>query len=375
MFARQAVLETAEYTIARGEDCVLATVVKVNGSVYRRPGARLLATRDGRWIGSISGGCLEKDLVRKAWWLTEQGPQVVIYDSSADDEIAWQFGLGCNGVVHALLERISRDQFNSLDFLRRIDREQRCGVLVSVLSAEEETGLRVGEHLAIDNSGFCEGSLNKHPAAALFREAAEDCLATGLSGSQHVETLSGEAELFSEYVPRPSQLIVCGAGFDAVPVVRAAKTVGWNVTVAVQRNESIRRAAFRTPDQVLVGHPSEVISPMHLGGNSAAVVMNHNYPEDRAAIEALLASSVGYIGILGPRARTDQILKDIGAAEDDRIHAPVGLDIGAETPEEIALAIVGEIVAHFAGHGGGLLRDRPGPIHDRPPIFAQELVG
>src|SRR5438105_12173791 len=128
-------LDAAARLTARGEEGVLATVVRVEGSTYRRPGARLLVTRGGEWVGGISGGCLEGDVVRKAWWRTENGPAVVTYDSTADDETAWQFGLGCNGVVHVLLERLTRDN-DPLALPRHCLLRDELGVLATVVRAD-----------------------------------------------------------------------------------------------------------------------------------------------------------------------------------------------------------------------------------------------
>src|SRR5437588_4058372 len=155
------VLDAAGRLTARGEEAVLATVVKVEGSTYRRPGARLLITRGGEWVGGISGGCLEGDLVRKAWWRTENGPVVVTYDSTADDETAWQFGLGCNGVVHVLLERLTPGN-DPLTFPRQCLRRDEPGVLATVFRADPGTGAAVGDRLTVDARGETEGDFGEH---------------------------------------------------------------------------------------------------------------------------------------------------------------------------------------------------------------------
>jgi len=364
MLETRAVLDAAGRLAARGEEGVLATVVRVEGSTYRRPGARLLIGRDGTWVGGVSGGCLEGDLVRKAWWRTAHGAAVVAYDSTADDDTIWQLGLGCNGIVHVLLERIGPGRPDPLAFVRRSVDERTGGVLATVVRAEPVTGLVIGQRFAFAGDGESDGP---DP----MRAAAADCLERDRSRTVVVEIGGGEAEVFSEVVRPPVRLVVFGAGFDAVPLVAAGRALGWHAVVAHRRPRSIRA------DEVIAADPITACDRLRLDGRTAAVVMNHHYPDDTAALAALLRSPVRYVGVLGPRARMERMLAEIGETELDhldRLYAPVGLDIGADAPEEIAAAIVGQIVAVFADRAGGHLRDRPGPIHRRESAPAAEAV-
>ena len=358
------VLGAAGRLAARGEDGVLATVVRVEGSTYRRPGARLLVGRGGQWFGGVSGGCLEGDLVRKAWWRTEDGPTVVAYDSTADDDTIWQLGLGCNGIVHVLLERIGPGRPDPLAFVRRCVDRRTKGVLATVVRAEPATGLVCGERFTFTAGGDCEGP---EP----LQSAAAEALDQDRSRTARVAVGGGEAEVFFEVVRPPVRLVVFGAGFDAVPLVAAGQALGWHVVVAARRPRSIRA------DEVIAADAERACTQLRPDGRTAAVVMNHNYPDDKVALAALLRSRARYVGVLGPRARTEKMLADIGETELDhldRLYAPVGLDIGADAPEEIAAAVVGQVVAVFADRAGGHLRDRPGPIHRREPALVPEAV-
>jgi xanthine dehydrogenase accessory factor len=364
MHELRAVLTAAGRLAARGEDGVLATVVRVEGSTYRRPGARLLVGAGGEWVGGVSGGCLEGDLVRKAWWRTTQGPAVVVYDSTADDDTIWQLGLGCNGIVHVLLERLGRDQPDPLAFARRCIDERVPGVLATVIQADPTTGLITGQRFTLTEADPWDG-----PDA--IRLLATDCLDRHRSRTTAVAIAGGEAEVFFEVLSPPVRLVVFGAGFDVVPLVGAGRALGWHVVVAARRPRSIRA------DEVIPADPALACDRLRLDDRTAAVVMNHNYPDDTAALAALLRSPVRYIGVLGPRARTEKMLAEIGETELDhldRLFAPVGLDLGADAPEEIAAAIVGQVVAIFADRPGGHLRDRPGPIHRREPAVVPEAV-
>lgn len=320
-----------EAICTEGGGALLATVVGVSGSTYRRPGARMLLSREGRLAGSVSGGCLEGDILQKAWWRTEQGAAIVTYDSTdADEDVIWGFGLGCNGVVQVLLERVSPERPGPLNALTSVLREHAPRIIITVTASDD-------------------------PAVPL---------GTAPPGWTPPEGVT----VFQETVQPPAPLVIFGAGQDALPLVRLAKELGWHVTVADTRGKRARPEPFPLADCVCLGWPD-----IEIDERTAAVVMTHNYPDDRRVLQSLLLSSAGYIGQLGPRVRTERLLAEI--ADDglfvteemrSRLHAPIGLDLGADNPEEIALSIVAEIQAARAGRDGGSLRNRRAPLHARP---------
>lgn len=356
----------------RGEEAVLATVVKTEGSTYRRSGARLLVARGGGSVGGVSGGCLEGDLVRKAWWRTEGGPAVVTYDSRADDETAWQFGLGCNGVVHVLLERLPPRGDDPLAFVERCLRDGEAGVVATVFRAAAATGLAVGDRLTLDARGGWGGNLADGDILSELKADAEACRRHDRGRSVVYVTPAGEAEVAFEVVRPPVRLVVFGGGFDVPPVVAAAKAVGWETVVVDRRAPRHDAGAGLT----LTLPPALACEQLRPTLRTAAVVMTHHFPDDRDAVAALLGTDVGYVGVLGPRGRTQKLLADVPHrfGDLDRLHAPVGLDVGADTPEEIAAAVVAQVIAVFAGRDGGHLRDRAGPIHRREPAVVAEVV-
>ncbi len=317
---------------AEGGEALLATVVGVSGSTYRRPGARMLLSREGRLAGSVSGGCLEGDILQKAWWRTEAGAAIVTYDSTdADEDVVWGFGLGCNGVVQVLLERVSPDRPGPLNALATVLRERIPQTITTVTASD-------------------------NPAVPL---------GTAPQGWTPPEGVT----VFQETVQPPAPLVIFGAGQDALPLVRLAKEIGWHVTVADTRGTRARPERFALADCVCLGWPESI----EIDERTAVVVMTHNYPDDRRVLQALLLSEAGYIGQLGPRVRTERLLAEI--ADDglfvteemrSRFHAPIGLDLGADNPEEIALSIVAEIQAARTGREGGSLRNRRAPLHARP---------
>ena len=370
MHETRLILDAADRLFTHGEEAVLASVVRVEGSVYRRPGAKLLITAGGETFGSVSGGCLESDLVRKAWWRTEDGPALVVYDSTADEETAWHFGLGCNGIVHVLLERIARDRPGPLAFVRQCLRNNEAGVIATAIRADVATGVVPAERLMLDDHGRLASDLADDLVAVILPDA-KACLDEDRSRTTVYQLAGGEVEVSLEIVRPPIRLVVFGGGFDVPPVVNAAAALGWSTSVVSRRQIGSCR-----PEQVLAASPAAACERLRPDARTAAVIMNHNYSRDREALAAMLDSEAGYIGVLGPRARTERMLAEIDRFTDDlsRIHAPTGLDIGAENPEEIAAAILAEVVAVFAGRRGGSLRDRPGPIHRPEPVSVAEPV-
>lgn len=327
----------AQAAFALGESAILTTVIRVGGSTYRRPGARMLLTEKGWAAGSISGGCLENDVLQRAWWRTENGPARVVYDSTQEDEdIEWGFGLGCNGVVEVLLERLTETTVAYLARLERWQTERTVGVLATTSE---------GKRLALEPSGQFRG---------------DESLLTGAQEALATQKSFWRDETFYELVTPPQRLVIFGAGHDVVPLVKVAtELLGWQVTVVDSRSLTLHPERF--PGAGLVqSFPISTLEP-----TDAAVLMTHSFSADQELLPKLLNTPVGYLGLLGPRRRTERLLESspLAPMNGGKLHAPLGLDIGADNPEEIALALVAEIRAWSAGRDGRPLTLREGPIH------------
>jgi len=347
----------------RGEPAVLATVVRTEGSTYRRAGARMLLRRDGTTVGAVSGGCLEADLAARVDPLLAAGrPELVTYDTRSDEDLVWGLGLGCNGRVDVLLEPLTGDALARARAVHARCRDlSEPAVVTTVIAAGARAGARVGDRVMVTESGG-PVALGLDLDAAPPELLVDACEALA-AGSSTVRAY-GAIEVVHEVVAPPLSLLVCGAGADAVPLVRLAVGLGWRVTVAEHRS------GYARPDRfpgAAVRLPDGDASAADLGrGCDSAVVMSHHYERDVLYVQALLAAGVPYVGVLGPRRRTERMVAELGVSDADaaRLYAPVGLDIGAETPDEIALAIVAEVQAVKAGRAAGPLRRRPGGIHD-----------
>jgi xanthine/CO dehydrogenase XdhC/CoxF family maturation factor len=346
---------------------VLATVVNVEGSAYRQPGARMLVRRDGSTVGTISGGCLEADIIERAWELTaEPGVAFVRYDSRDPNAASagllddWGFGMGCDGAVDVLLERI--DPLHPPDYLialRDALENRRPVVLATLFARLGKVPIEIGHRTVVDPATHAaeEGSM---------LDFARQTLAAGRSAVSTVDFAEGSVRVFFEIVQPPPHLLVLGAGHDALPLVRLAAEVGWTISVCD------RRSAMATPERFPNASVHAVAAEESLSVLShppdAAVIMTHRYPEDVKLLKLLADSAVRYIGVLGPRHRTERLLKatELTLTPDlaSRLHAPIGLDLGADTPQQIALAILSEATAAMNGHAGGKLRDKKGRIHE-----------
>jgi xanthine/CO dehydrogenase XdhC/CoxF family maturation factor len=347
-----------------GEAGVLASAVHTEGSTYRRSGARMLVLPDGQTMGLISGGCLEGDLLEHAAGVRESGePRIVRYDMRPEEDIIWGLGLGCSGVVDVLLERVDAADAGPLDLLAECIRERKTGVLATALAGEAP----LATHWTLHPDGRFGGpEAGAEEIEGALRRAAEqdrDALLAGETGKILIEVIRP--------VPR---LVVFGAGPDAVPVVRIASEIGWEVVVVDWRPAYARRESFREASAVVLCEAERVGECVEVDENSVALVMTHHYLHDRSLLRFLLPSAARFIGILGPKKRTEMLLGDLReeglsptTEQLERLHGPAGLDIGAESPQQIALSLVAEIQAVLAGRPGGWLREREGPIHDQSP--------
>jgi xanthine/CO dehydrogenase XdhC/CoxF family maturation factor len=315
------------------EEICLATIVKIEGSSYRKPGTRMLLTSGGGRAGTISGGCLEKEVQKKAWWLTRSGPTVQKYSTFVDEDSEIPYGMGCGGTVSVLLER-GEPAHRILAALEQCAERHAAIAIVSVIDTDP-----VGCQIILSENGH-----------VLFESTAPEgslVLARHALKERRSPWTQGLRSFFVDYVAPPTALLVFGAGDDAQPLVEFAYLLGWQVTVADGRSHLATKERFPLADQVV---SSRSLNDLLLTERSAAVILSHSYEQDRAALRALLPRELAYLGILGPRRRTERLLAEV-APEIGRtveecftgLHSPVGLSIGAKNPGSIALAIVAEI--------------------------------
>lgn len=341
----------------------LATVVNVKGSSYRSPGARMLITDDGKWVGSISGGCLEGDALRKARQvMSENKPMTITYDTREESNQNLGIGLGCNGVIDVLIEPVYPNA-ETISLIQKMVTQNEPVALATRVRGEFAGEKFLLDHRLQPQFRFSDNTLNP----LVLQELTE----VFNHHRSETKTILGE-EIFFELIQPVVSLIIFGGGFDARPVSTLAKSLGWDVQVTDECVSHIAPVFFPTADKLSLCHREFIDRDFAITPYTACVLMSHNYEYDRDVLKKLLRTTTPYIGILGPRKRFDKMLSEFESqhmvltAEDfQRIHSPIGLDIGAETPDEIALSILAEIQSKFANRSGGFLKYRSGPIHER----------
>ncbi|WP_256011375.1 XdhC family protein [Desertivirga xinjiangensis] len=355
-----------------GLKTALATVVHVEGSSYRRPGARMLVTEDGKLTGAISGGCLEGDALRKALSAINEGKnKLVTYDTTDDDDAKFGIQLGCNGIVHILFEPITAaNPNNPIQLLKALTSRRQKGVIITLFN--------------LDNPFYAQ------PGTCLLHlnDASKSCLS--LSQDLRLQVLADATQAFQEetsaiksytlddgilaslfdFVSPALSLVILGAGNDAIPLAEMAHLLGWQITVIDGRPNYATRQRFPKADKVFVARPEEVVPQLEIDQQTAFVLMSHNYNYDLKMLKFLVREDATYIGMLGPKSKLSRMIAEfenegncLSPEDHQKIYGPVGLDIGAETAEEIALSVLAEIKTIFASRICQHLRDKTTSIH------------
>lgn len=328
-----------------GKDCVLATLVHVEGSSYRRPGARMLVLDSGLMIGAISGGCLEGDALKKALLtFTDRQNRLVTYDTSDEDDATVGIQLGCEGIIQVLFEYINYNVTdNPVELIRQAIANRQRAVVVTLYDLKNKKGPQIGTSYIYQENAFSQ-----------LPEYKKEWLSDALV--QNIE-------------PAIS-LVIIGAGNDAIPLMQMASIIGWDVKVVDGRQTHAKQDRFINACQVLISKPEKVLEQVTIDHRTCFVLMTHNYQYDLQMIKALLPIDLPYIGLLGPKKKYNRIIEDLqkegihpSEKELAKIYGPTGLAIGAETSEEIASSIIAEIQAVLNHQSGSMLKWKQIQIH------------
>ncbi len=357
------------------EPAVLATLVRVKGSSYRKPGARMLFNAEGLQKGLISAGCLETDVLARAESvLAGARPKLALYDMGSDLDLVWGTGMGCEGRVEVLLQRVEPGPAPAcLKHCAELLAARKPGVLATVFEVRGQGPAQTGEQFFFSEDG--ESLLPEDPDLKnRLIEAARAALLRGAATAATVILAQGELEVLLEPVLSPYALWICGAGEHGRPLARLAKSLGWFVGIVDHRPALATPERFPEADRIVVGHPPAVLEGLPFDRRSAALVISHVYEPDRRMLARLLEMPLAYVGLQGNRRRCAKLLTEIAEAsgplsedQQSRLYAPAGLDLGAEGPEAIALSMLAEVQAVLTGFPGGHLRDREGRIRNVDP--------
>ncbi len=369
-----AIISAWDEACKQGLRCVLATVVHVSGSAYRGAGARMLVDAHGRMTGAISGGCLEGDALRKALHALDQGRnKLVTYDTTDEEDAVIGAQLGCNGVIQVLFEPLdTSDADNPIELLRRANEGGSPQALICLFDLQKSPS-QPGTRRLIDGQGLLSGKIEDADLTAQIQSESAQAIQNRQSQFVVFQAAGKEIHAFIEVMLPPPALVLVGAGNDAQVLAQMAEVLGWDITIVDGRPTHAKAERFGSACQVIVSKPEHVLEALPEARETAFVLMTHNYNYDLAVLKLLLTRPhTYYIGILGPKKKYQRMIDDLAeegivlsANQIEKIYAPVGLELGADTPAEIGLSILAEIQAVLTRSSATHLRDRHAPIHDQ----------
>ncbi|WP_431160628.1 XdhC family protein [Flagellimonas beolgyonensis] len=380
-------LETilSSYSDLKSKDikCVLATVVHVEGSSYRRAGARMLVDEYGNITGAISGGCLEGDALKKALFaLEKQENKLITYDTSDEDDAVIGAQLGCNGVIQVLFEPVDYGNNNNVCELLKMVVDIEVPWVASIGFNLDNTQKQLGTVLVSNGQKvFAHKNLEKATLKVLH-EKSREVIDNERSSFLEMDGNEGMSHIFMEFHPSPVQLVLVGAGNDAQILAQQAELLGWKVIVTDGRPTHANKSRFVGSCQVIVTKPEATLENVRLDERTCFVLMSHNYNYDLSVLKLLLDKpELPYIGILGPLKKYQRMLDELAdegveLSENDlsKIHAPIGLEMGAETPAEIGLSILAEIQSVLTHKTPMPLKQKKAPIHDHHESQFQKIA-
>ncbi len=350
-----------------GERCALAQVVRVDGSSYRREGARMIVFESGIFEGGISGGCLEGDALKRSQLaILKQEATIVTYDTSKELEIG--IGLGCNGIIDVLLTPISKES-EQIRILKKIVSERKTHLIVTITGSNlKDKNLKLGSCLYYDTDKKTLEGLGSSEIRDFMLEKIDQVQSEHRSGSFLYHSTDAELHFHIEWVPAQYHLVIFGDNYDVYPLIQLAGLLDWEISL-VGNVQKLKKEYLKPVRHI---YPKNLPKRPVVDERTAIVLMAHDFKTDFENFKFALRSNSPYIASLGPKTRYEKIRKSltdagafVGEIEKSRIYAPCGLDIGADSPEEIALSLCAEIISSFSGKAGGMLREKIGPIHDR----------
>ena len=348
-------LDEAARLAAAGRGAALATVVRILGSAYRRPGAKLLVADDGAMSGGVSGGCLEADVREIALGVIRGAPPCLKrYDTGGDEHQVWGLGLGCNGLVEVFISRVEAGR-PAVGRTRELLAGGRPFAVATVVAGPSA----VGQAVVLEDGGKLTGSTGDAGLDRAVAEAARAQLSAHAAAAPEI----GAHRVLVEVLEPPPRLIICGAGDDARPLAAIAADAGFRVTVVDHRPAYLSPERFPAATRLVQARPEDGLAALGSDADTFVVIQTHSLAHDRSWARSAAQSAAAYVGLLGPRERGDTILGELPASVRGKVFAPVGLDLGADGPEQIALSIVAELLAVRSGRAPQHLRAREGAIH------------
>ncbi|MDN5287014.1 MAG: alanine dehydrogenase [Mucilaginibacter sp.] len=374
----QDIVQAFDKADKNGKQTALATVVYVEGSSYRRAGARMLITEDGQLTGAISGGCLEGDALRKARLVMAQNkPMLVTYDTTDDDDAKFGVGLGCNGIIHILIEPIFADkQDNPIQLFKLFLSKREPVVLITIFTINDKQAPQPGTCLLLTQNRDIKGNFPDDAIKDMLLADANDVLMNGNSVTK-TYIYGDKFTCFIELLQPTVSLVIFGAGNDAIPLVQLAAVLGWHIYIIDGRSNYAIPERFPLAKKIIMAKPENALSQIAIDERTVIILMTHNYNYDMAVLKQLLPLQLPYVGALGPKKRLNRMLEELrdeGMEITDgqltSVYGPAGLDVGSENADEIALSIIAEMQAVLKNRAGTSLRHK-NVIHNR---HAEQII-
>jgi xanthine dehydrogenase accessory factor len=358
------IIEAYDLNADKHQPVALATVINVKGSSYRRPGARMLVQHDGVWTGGISGGCLEGDALKKTQLaIAKQQSNMVTYDTSKVDEHQIGVGLGCKGVIDVLISPINdRNEHNPIKVLRSCSDDRDVKILLTIAKVDRtQNDQYIGNMIKFDAHTARPDYISTDDWQKLIKDI-EQAKSDKISTTKAYDSCS----IFIEILPPPIRLILFGGNYDVIPLLELGQVLGWQMEV-VGNPRRLNKQAHQMSHAI---HSND--EDLQVDAYTAFVLMTHDYKADKQYLKNALTTNVPYIGMLGPRVRGLETLEELQAegvswraSDAERFYNPIGLDTGADNPDDIAISIIAEVRSHFNNRSGGFLRERVAPIYNR----------
>lgn len=344
------VFAEARRLLNANKPAVLAVVVGLEGSGYRKPGAKVLVREDRSLLGNVSGGCLETDVAENALCaLRDKNPRILHYDTSGTDDKVWGLGVGCNSKVNLLIAPLERS--NMIPVIYAAEKHLQEGSPFALVTGL--TGALRGRFFVV-----CASGIETPTGSADMDRTLYDHVCSMLENGRSGRCTLKEGEIFVEVLQPPPRLIVCGANDNSRPLVRFAAEVGFWVALVDHRRAYATAERFPEAQRIYLGRADELEFDFALGENTLVAVLFHIVEHDRAWVHRFAKAGVKYVGLLGSALRCSELVFGLSEEEKARVYAPVGLDIGAVGPEQVAISIIAEALAVWTGRPATHLRNR-----------------
>ena len=376
MHELQEIIKAFEVNQQQGENTFLATIVNSFGSTYRQKGAKMLITETGEIVGTLSGGCVENDIFQYTKQISDE-PLLISYDATSEEDLIWGFGLGCNGAVQILLEKLDYSwKLSPLNLINECLTNKKHGAIATIFEIEGEIDVKLGSRFFVYPDNTTHTDIQEQNLKKAITDDTISAKNTRQSTVNKYQSSLCSVDVFIEVITPPLSLIIFGAGRDVLPVAKLAKAIGWQVTVVDCRAQEKTYQRFAFADKIILTRRDIISQQISVEENDVAVVMTHNYFDDYNIIKFLLPTKISYLGVMGSKNRIAKIIEDLNPTKTqlEKLYSPIGLDIGADTPAEIANSIISEIQAVSSKRNASFLKYRSQPLHQKYDVQQKQVI-